>query len=280
MKKLFIAMLVLTFVLGTAAIAMAGIGGGGYTGQPSANPHGGYGAATNLCRVCHAVHKAGEAGNPDVGRTADSAATWKLTRIADGATPSVFAACYFCHDQSGITAKKVYDNPGGTAEHRNGPAANVIPDGTDQTKLNRGNSGELDCMDCHTQAPHGRAVQNAKMLAGADVEATCKFCHDKNNISVADLGQAAFDKTSHPLAAIGDRVGRAQAVAYGGGTAALCTYCHTDSNGTGDFPHTTTGGVRFLGSGRNGTVTVGALDDKCMVCHVNAPQDAGVGITW
>lgn len=263
MKKLIFVILVLTFLVGMTAIAMAGQGGGGYAGVTSSAStfttaiggpaHGSYATTTNQCKGCHAVHAA--------------TGTYKLLRGSSLAT-----ACNYCHaNTSGlITDKFVYE--GGTgASHAIGVA--TIPDATSNTPI----GSNLDCKDCHNAAPHGAGVAaNGKLTSttnpgGAGSVAFCGNCHDKNTDIV-------LNTDSHIITAATDFVRNSLTVAWS--NTQYCTSCHK-ANGEGlpaDFPHSSNS-TRFLKSGALST----GLANVCVDCHTSGGSYSsgdGVGRTF
>jgi hypothetical protein len=275
MKKLLMLMLILTFLLGMTAVAMAGAGSANnykytaaFTSGQESGLHGGLGASTDKCRVCHAVHKAGTDGN--------GANVFKLLRT--NGTASAVGACLYCHNSATglVSDKRVFKNSGGAAEHRvGGNSGATVPDSNSPTWNVTGgtDTGNLDCLDCHRAAPHGKGAQSNDKLTtvtnvATDVTTFCKNCHDKNY-------QLGWDAKSHimTVSASGDnRGGRANGPVVGNGTSsAKCTDCHKDKVDGNDFPHSSANGQRFLKTGATSTT----LDGVCRDCHGTGGRAVG-----
>ena len=113
--------------------------GGMYDNSGYESPHGGFSTKSNRCRVCHAVHMAGD----------DS---WRLLRDGtevNGEKRGMDRAseCNYCHGQTGATEKRPYrakDYPV-LGEHTIG--STVIPDGSSSSAI--ANTG-LMCGNCHS----------------------------------------------------------------------------------------------------------------------------------
>lgn len=280
-KLAFTIITILFFVLSLSAAALAG----GYvpTTSWSGSPHGGYSAATNKCKVCHAVHEGG-----DSSETGDNS-TYKLLRYRN-TQQNVLGACRYCHDASGISDKKVYTetatDSNTQSEHRIG--ATVIPDSTNPSRgISEGYDEKLDCLDCHMAAPHGAGakandaltgVQNVKNWWGGAQQITfCGSCHDDNAIT------DSYNTNTHPQ-------GRNLSIWRNGKRVAWwdpygCTDCHIDHESNSAFPHVSMRQPRFLGDvagDPNTRYKASELDYYCLGCHRqnSDPPNWGVGVDW
>lgn len=282
-KLAFTTIIILFFVLSLSGVAFAG----GYvpTTSWSGSPHGGYSAATNKCKVCHAVHEGG-----DSNETGDNS-TYKLLRYRNG-QQNVLGACRYCHDASGISDKKVYTETATDAntqsEHRIG--ATVIPDSTNPPRgITYGYNENLDCLDCHMAAPHGAGAQNNDALTGVEnvkqwwsggpqLITFCGSCHDDNAIT------DSYNTNTHPH---GDNLTtwrNGKRIAWWDPMG--CADCHSDHDNSynTDFPHVSMKNARFLGHpASNGSqINSQQLDNFCLGCHLDRfePIDWGVGVEW
>lgn len=306
-KKLFIAVLALTFLLATAAVALAGTGRWlndtknykSVANMDAAGKHNGvYGTATNKCSNCHAVHNAGS----------DYAGTgaYKLLRTQDD-TATVGGACNFCHN-SGMAGVPqpfaAFAGSGATtrAIHRIDGSATSIPDvmssGQDVAKLG---GSSLSCFSCHNAAPHGGGAEYSPVWklfrestaataagdgAAYGVSRICIRCHDGNNLMDNAVANQ-WDKRSHPMVLSADgnaRTGRNSPVVGDGTSSARCVNCHanTGANATSVFPHSSDA-ARFLTTAAgdlNAAGTGGALDAVCVGCHRWSSDNSGVGKTF
>lgn len=306
MKKILVLMLVLAFVLSATAVAVAGQGGGGYqagggTSYAGSN-HGNYSATTNACKKCHAVHNAGGGSGTGAGGAGSS---YKLLRYRY--TQDAPGACLYCHDgtngtlpaQYKVYTKTVEDSSPTTAKHTVAETTVTIPDSTlGVGPLGRGRVGSLDCLDCHTGAPHGAGMDGVDddVLtffpdpAGADSGSYCSNCHDKNNDTVVN-------GDSHRINAVATDNSGTGGIKIANVDAANCRSCHTSVKlpyisgvqaKEGDFPHSADDGGRFLGGNINASAAIadGAAGDsritaKCFECHRwNDGTDQGVGISY
>lgn len=252
MKKFLVIMLALTFLLGTAAVVFAS----GYTAPTGgSSPHGGFAASTALCKVCHAVHGA--------------TGTYKLLRNNSAAT-----ACDACHGSGGLADTDVYTDPDATSEHTIGAAS--VPDAGSNAGITGGPTSNLDCMDCHTGAPHGDNDGDVNKLtdyaAAVSNNNFCTSCHDDN----------ASGSDTHPLATTGYT---AEAEAWQ--DADTCRKCHQGTVAAPDkFPHRGDG-LNFLRNDyTNAASAVYKLDYVCRECHTQTDLfegeggTTGVGITF
>lgn len=291
MKRILSLLLTLIFIFALSAVAYAGQGGGGLSGSGTygGNRHGNYSASSNACSRCHSIHNAlGADGAVDTG-------SYKLLRYRAG-QQTLFGACNFCHDANGaISSRRVFtkvvpDSSMTTAKHVQG--STTIPDSSDQTNLDRGTVGALDCIDCHKGAPHGvvdgtPVVAGTKLTnvvdpAGAGSTSFCGTCHDRNNKTLPN-------DISHRVGAnFADNSGSGGRQ-IAGQNATNCASCHTSALKAlgGDFPHSADDGGRFLGNSINASSSAGDAGDnrltsKCFECHRWNPGtgEEGVGLTF
>lgn len=289
MKKIVVLLSVFILILGLSATAQAGQGGGGLSGSGTygGSRHGGYTASTNACTRCHAIHNAtGADGAIDTG-------SYKLLRYRAG-EQTLFGACNFCHDATGaIGSKRVYtkivdDSAMTTAKHVQGSVN--IPDSSDQTNIDRGTVGQLDCIDCHKGAPHGvvdgtpvaigTKLTNVVDPAGAGSITFCGGCHDRNDKTLPN-------DISHRVGANAADNSGSGGIQIAGQDANNCVSCHTSAlkAAGGDFPHSADDGGRFLGSSINASSAAGGAGDnrltaKCFECHRWNADTEGVGLTF
>lgn len=281
MKKLLLAMLVLTFTLGVTAVAIAGQGsfannyatGAGTAAQfatdAGGTAHGGYAVTTNQCKGCHAVHNAQTA----------APGGFKLLRTVT--TNDVAGACLYCHNNATgmISDKKVYK--GGTgAEHVIAVGTTTIPHSDGSAPRNvaaRGTAG-LDCRDCHDAAPHGAAVfggTTIKMISGLTAAASdvCAQCHNLNNVGNTPNSNSHIMRTDAQVAA-----GGRQIVNVGTTNTDACIDCHAYStDDAADAVHSANS-VRFLGKKGGADVAATGISRACLACHTWGTS--GVGITF
>lgn len=126
----------------------------------------------------------------------------------------------------------------------------------------------LYCFTCHSV--HGANALASYILkvdpagdggAAANFNEFCADCHNKatasnSHVMTAASNQKAFMDSTN------------------------CSSCHAEPGGAGgDYPHTSTS-YKFLGAGREGTVTAQALDNSCLKCHLNTAGTQGVGKTY
>lgn len=208
-----------------------------------ANPHGNYATTTNKCKQCHKVH--------------DAQGTYKLLNATNAEN-----ACDYCHAPGGTSSKQVYTVSNPVDQHSKGAALSSTPI-TSKTL-----AGYLYCFTCHSV--HGANALASYILkvdpAGdggqaANANQFCADCHDKaaasnSHVMTTASNQKAFMDSTN------------------------CSSCHAEPGGVaGDYPHTSTS-HKFLGVGREGTVTASAVDNSCLKCHWNAAGTAGVGKTY
>lgn len=294
-KKLFVVMLALTFLLATAAVALAGTGRWlndsrnyiSFAYAPTTGKHNGtYGTATNKCSNCHAVHNA---GTDYAGANA-----YKLLRSPSG---GVLGACNFCHTTGAAGVPQPYGGSGTTrAEHVLGPKT-TLPDSTLVLTVALGGS-DLTCLSCHNAAPHNAGgVASSKLFkdvgsgtGNQDQRTTpvCKRCHNANDVN-------EFDQRSHILTvsnATGNlRAAQMSTQAYTGrrvftsASSQYCMNCHANTGGDATsmiFPHRSQA-ARFLTTAAgdlNQAGTGGTLDAVCVGCHQWNSGGSGVGINF
>lgn len=288
-KATTIIFLAVVMVLGFASVAFASATSG-YLTTPG-SPHGSYTTASKKCGVCHAVHKATDAGDVLMRGT-------------------VVDACVYCHITTTTGVIAVYN---ATATNYNGA----------DLKTAHNSAGGVACTDCHT--PHGalslianQTYLEEKILKGATPEepvigtetdevAVAKWCTNCHN-STANGGNPYYETTFDIGVGESSHVMKAASVNYdvagGAGSYAgvvawsgseTCRSCHVDgltnqSNGVvktvaSSFPHFTAG-QRFLTaattSDNQGSTSAAdsEADGVCIRCHVNynagAPQGAGI----
>lgn len=289
-KTAFVLAVAMVLVFAFAASAMADTASGTIAWNPAApnnapaTPHKGYLQNTQKCLVCHAVHKADDAGQVLLGAT-------------------VANACDYCHvSLTGVSTKHVYNND---------------PDnyGTD-TVFNHSNT----CTGCHAvhgadtvdQAAYSSAILKSDGIqagipgswdvssSGADapgaLSAFCTRCHpyyvgtyadsDTDGDVTGSGGSGLYnshimtgDYASYDPANGATTTGIA--VAYA--SSAYCISCHDGGSGTvaDNFPHLTAG-AGFMKSSAFRTDTADAAvttteDGVCLKCHRDTSATTGVG---
>jgi len=298
-KTAFVLVIAAVFVFAFAATAVADTTSGTIAWDPAvpnnnpspSTPHKGYVQNTQKCLVCHAVHKADDAGQVLLGAT-------------------VASACDYCHVSSaGISGKHVYnENP-----------ANYASD----TVFNHSNS----CTECH--AVHGantvnQAAYSSSILradAGVGIQATvpaawdvtaagsdapgalsafCTQCHPYYVGTYADSDTdgdvsgsmntggpynshiMTADFTSYDPANGATNFGIA--VAYA--SSAYCISCHDGGSGTvaDNFPHLTAGaGFMKSSAFRTDSADPAATtteDGVCLKCHRDTSATTGIGYNF
>ena len=298
-KTAFVLVIAAVLVFAFSATAMADLASGTIAWNPAApnnnplpaTPHKGYAQNTTKCLVCHAVHKADDAGQVLLGAT-------------------VASACDYCHvSLGGISTKHVYNND----------PANYQTD----TIFNHGGA-LIPCTGCH--AVHGantvdQSAYSSSILkadggiqtgiptewdvtaAGTDgpgaLSAFCTQCHPYYTGTYADsdldgdvnnsMGLAGGPYNSHIMTADfasydpanGATTPAGSVVAYA--SSAYCTSCHDGGSGTlaDNFPHMTTG-AGFMKSAAFATDTADPAvltteDGVCLKCHRNTSATTGIG---
>lgn len=302
MKKLITLVAIAIFLFTMAGLVYAT----GYT-TPTAgqNPHYGYADATDKCKVCHAVHGAG-----------DGEALLRSTRAN---------ACNYCHVSSNFAIKTVYEESttlysGGESDK----AHNVFtPHGTDVWN---------GCVSCHSV--HGASIiatdvrdsdrivtpkilkanaGSGKATANTSITDLCYDCHEdtitypsgsgcdschvgyataapgfyfselRSDSQTAYLGAKTHWMTTNLYTIIVGTPQGAWIQSYN------CRDCHSGgtvsqtpaTNGANNWPHKTTG-IHFLDDSY--TTRNAGLDRTCLNCHLNTgdPGTAtqGVGKTY
>ena len=195
------------------------------SGMSASSPHGGYSITTDYCKLCHAVHDAGD----DSYRLLKNGTTALVLAKGEGGVNAPNAAdsmpngmgsdrrneCMFCHNaMSGATGKRPYilgvvETVRG--EHTIGAtyipdsiivtdaagilpnsATRALPDGRSSKLSNRdpanytaGESPPLGCYDCHS-------VHGAKTIAAWHGDAVLRLDPANDGTDVTDNGRAGF----------------------------------------------------------------------------------------
>lgn len=303
-KAIIIALLAafVLFLLGNTVAYAVNTPQGGYD-NPTAgqNPHGGYSATTDKCKVCHAVHAA-------------STTTGAQLLLRSSAAE----ACVYCHITTAFTIKQVYSSTGDATQYtddtdfnhssthqspdttyngcttchavhgantiggtlatyilRNNPGGAIFPGNT--TGALTANATTLDefCRDCHD----GRTTAGAINTLWSSSQ--CGMCHTGTG-DVYPGGLNIGNKWSHIMSNSllpNDQTGFTYQSQVAWATSETCRTCHKGGysgtyNANNNYPHKTTG-ANFLSDLHT---TTGALDQVCIECHVSGTN--GVGLTY
>ncbi len=280
------ALLLLVFV-GTAA-AVPGIPAsaspweGGYLF--GSWPHGGYSNATNLCKICHAVHDARAGGEALIKTPRDRACIYcHVTHFSvphpyggnvalydneyennHAATHqgTAYRGCLSCHSIHGANVL-VSPADGITASMlvRNNPG-DVLAGGTGAVAAPATTLDEF-CRDCHDKTSR------------ADGTGTCATCHDGAQMGVSDF--PTRNGVSHVMTAtLTGADGTTQVADF---SSATCRSCHKGAAvyATGNsFPHLTSG-ADFL---TDTHLVTSQLDRVCLECHQWNGGASGVGVSF
>lgn len=266
-------------VFGLAGMAAATEGDSSYTTWSGpGSPHGGYDVGTKKCSVCHAVHRAGAAG--------DGVGSEVLLRS------TVADACSYCHITPGVSTKIVY---GGQTANYSGADFN--------NAHNAFGAPSVQCITCHqVHAAQDLMTDNASLTASILTTAEAGYDEDSDPANVGQpLASDSFDValtkwcTRCHLYVPGfftdSHVLTTASASFAFANSNYCHSCHASNTlggvvTTGSaFPHYTDG-ARFLissitsaGAGV-GTKTVDPqYDGVCLRCH-RSGTGSGIGLTF
>jgi len=283
MKRIFVSLLILIFLL-VLTLAMTSVAFAGGYSEPTTgeSPHGNYSDTGSKCKVCHAVHNATSGGQ-----------TLLRSTRAD--------ACVYCHVTGGFSIKVPY---GTTAANYTSES-----DWNHDNDHNGNTSASLyaGCVSCHSV--HGantfggasKILKNNPGKAIATAVTTeidfCRDCHNKagdnddsggcmtGTCHVSDIG-SEYQLTSRN--GVTHVMTTTLTGNYGTQVAWLpsdtCRKCHKEGSSTsGDsFPHYTPSAVQFLDDGYTTQDT--DLDQACMNCHTDTGDGdsytSGVGSSF
>lgn len=293
-KTVFVLFLAAIMVFAFAVSAMAGTTSGTYAWSSAApnnnppTPHKGYAYNTTKCLVCHAVHKADDAGQVLLGATVANACNYCHVSINTISSkhvynndPLTFAedtpfnhsnACTTCHAVHGANTvnQEAYSSSILKADIG---IQETVPSTWDVTASGTDAPGALSafCSQCHPYFVGTYALSNTD----GDVQNSLNLPGGPYNSHIMTSDYESYDPAN-------GATNTGIAVAYA--PSAYCTSCHDGGAGTvaDNFPHLTSG-ARFMKSADYLNDTADAAqsatqDGVCLKCHRGTDGLTGVGI--